>query len=128
MRPRPVGHFGWLTGLGPPVVLLHAGGPPHDSQSLCTEFSTSPRFEGQRRAPIASESLDRVPVSRSACGSCWLDLVRRSDTPHALMKSGANETWSNIARCRRRRKTLPCLLAKPACLRNCYEASVRYAR
>ena len=55
-------------------------------------FSTSLQFEGQRRAPIASESLDRVLVSRSACGPCWLDLVRRCDTPHALMKSGANET------------------------------------
>jgi hypothetical protein len=39
---------------------------------------------------VFTKSLDRVLVSRSACGSCWLDLVQRSDTPHTLMKSGAN--------------------------------------
>jgi hypothetical protein len=27
---RSVGQLAWLTGLGPPVVFEHAGGPPHE--------------------------------------------------------------------------------------------------
>src|SRR5262245_43930853 len=53
---RSVGHSYWLTGLGPPVVFAHAGGPPRATIQglIISALPPSRRTEGQIRAPNAS--------------------------------------------------------------------------
>ena len=69
--PDPSASFGWLTGLGPPVVLLHAGGPPHDfaigSCGRSTSFDSKVRDE--HRLPVRASIESGEYPSSGSCGS-----------------------------------------------------------
>jgi hypothetical protein len=75
--PRPVGHRYWLTGLGPPAVFAHAGGPPHDLaidaysvQHLLHTTKVSDEHRLPVRASIESRQVDPLWI-------VWLDLARQ---------------------------------------------------
>ena len=93
--PRPVGHRCWLTGLGPPVVFAHAGGPPHDLaidaysvQHLLRRAKVNDEHRLPVRASIELGQVDPLWI-------VWLDLARHP-VPRALKKSGANDELARL--------------------------------
>lgn len=95
MRPRPVGHLWWLTGLGPPVVLQHAGGPPsfRNDHSVDRDTSFDHGMIGDaHRVPV--ESLDRARSGESAQRISELDLVHVVETTCTrLRRAVRNLLW-----------------------------------
>ena len=63
---RPVGHLWWLTSLGPPVVLAHAGGPPFWKRNHSVDSASFDHtmIGDAHRVPV--ESLDRAEKGESA--------------------------------------------------------------
>jgi hypothetical protein len=94
MRPRSVGQLLWLTGLGPPAVLPHAGGPPFETDSRDRQRDTS--FDltvigDAHRVPV--ESLDREGMENPPSGLVSSISCTSQNDAHALTKSARNQLW-----------------------------------
>jgi len=95
---RSVGQFRWLTGLGPPVVFAHAGGPPLQRRHQKTYAAATPpsntKVNDAHRLPV--ESLDR------AKGESGILSARSHGTLHAkrqhALEGRCESTFPNIRR------------------------------
>jgi hypothetical protein len=73
---RSVGQLAWLTGLGPPRVFEHAGGPPRCSRMEDAHLLRRTKVRDAHRVLVGAS----IELGWRRKRIRWLDLVRRRET------------------------------------------------